>query len=142
MKNSFISTTLDKNNIFGQGNSKKWREEIIKFSLFLCATLSVLTTFAIVWVLISEARIFFQHVPALDFLFGTKWTPLLEPRSFGVVPLVCGTLIIVFGTSLIALPVGLATAIYLSEYSTSRLRSILKPVLEAVSYTHLRAHET
>ena len=98
MKNSFISTTLDKNNIFGQGNSKKWREEIIKFSLFLCATLSVLTTFAIVWVLISEARIFFQHVPVLDFLFGTKWTPLLEPRSFGVVPLVCGTLIIVFGT--------------------------------------------
>ena len=85
------------------------------------------------WVLISEAGIFFQHIPAFDFLFGTKWTPLLEPRSFGVVPLVCGTLIIVFGTSLIALPIGLATAIYLSEYATSRLRSVLKPVLEVLA---------
>jgi len=133
LKNSFISTSLDKNAIFGQGSSRKWREEIIKFGLLLCASLSVLTTFAIVWVLISEAGIFFQHIPAFDFLFGTKWTPLLEPRSFGVVPLVCGTLIIVFGTSLIALPVGLATAIYLSEYATSRLRSVLKPVLEVLA---------
>ena len=113
--------------------SKRWREEIIKGILFLCASLSVLTTFAIVFILVKEAGIFFQEVSVFDFLFGTKWTPLLEPRSFGVLPLVCGTLLIVVGTALFALPVGMATAIYLSEYAPSRLRSILKPLLEVLA---------
>ncbi|MZH04338.1 MAG: phosphate ABC transporter permease subunit PstC [Nitrospinae bacterium] len=113
--------------------SKRWREEIIKGILFLCASLSVLTTFAIVFILVKEAGIFFQEVSVFDFLFGTKWTPLLEPRSFGVLPLVCGTLLIVVGTAMFALPVGMATAIYLSEYAPSRLRSILKPFLEVLA---------
>ena len=113
--------------------SKRWREEIIKGILFLCASLSVLTTFAIVFILVKEAGIFFQEVSVFDFLFGTKWTPLLEPRSFGVLPLVCGTLLVVVGTALFALPVGMATAIYLSEYAPSRLRSILKPLLEVLA---------
>lgn len=113
--------------------SKHWREEIIKAGLFLCAFISVLTTFVIVWILIREAGIFFQEVPAFDFLFGTLWAPLLEPRYFGVLPLVCGTLLVVVGTALLALPVGLATAVYLSEYASSKLRSFLKPVLEVLA---------
>ena len=113
--------------------AKHWREESVKAGLFLCATVSVLTTFAIVWILIREAGVFFQDVAVSDFLFGTQWTPLFDPRSFGVLPLVCGTFLIVAGTALIALPAGLATLIYLSEYASSQTRSILKPVLEVLA---------
>jgi len=119
--------------VFQRKWAKHWREEGIKAGLFLCATVSVLTTFAIVWILIREAGVFFQEVSVSEFLFGTQWTPLLEPRSFGVLPLVCGTFLIVAGTALIALPAGLATAIYLSEYASSRVRSILKPILEVLA---------
>jgi phosphate transport system permease protein len=119
--------------VFQRKRAKHWREESIKAGLFLCATVSVLTTFAIVWILIREAGVFFQDVSVSDFLFGTQWTPLLEPRSFGVLPLVCGTFLIVVGTALIALPAGLATSIYLSEYASSRVRSILKPMLEVLA---------
>ncbi len=132
MENSSASLRFG-DNTFNRGRSKRWREEIIKGGLFLCASVSVLTTFAIVWILVSEAGIFFKDVPVFDFLFGTQWTPLLEPRSFGVLPLVCGTLLIVVGTALIALPVGLATAIYLSEYASSQIRSVLKPLLEILA---------
>ena len=119
--------------MFQRKRAKHWREESIKAGLFLCATVSVLTTFAIVWILIREAGAFFQDVSVSDFLFGTQWTPLLEPRSFGVLPLVCGTFLIVVGTALIALPAGLATSIYLSEYASARIRSILKPILEVLA---------
>jgi phosphate transport system permease protein len=119
--------------VFQRKRAKHWREDSIKAGLFLCATVSVLTTFAIVWILIREAGAFFQDVSVSDFLFGTQWTPLLEPRSFGVLPLVCGTFLIVVGTALIALPSGLATSIYLSEYASSRTRSILKPILEVLA---------
>jgi phosphate transport system permease protein len=119
--------------VFQRKRAKHWREESIKAGLFLCATVSVLTTFAIVWILIREAGVFFQDVSVFDFLFGSQWTPLLEPRSFGVLPLVCGTFLIVVGTALIALPSGLATSIYLSEYASSRTRSILKPMLEVLA---------
>ena len=119
--------------MFQRKRAKHWREESIKAGLFLCATVSVLTTFAIVWILIREAGVFFQDVSVSDFLFGSQWTPLFEPRSFGVLPLVCGTFLIVAGTALIALPAGLATSIYLSEYASSRVRSILKPMLEVLA---------
>jgi phosphate transport system permease protein len=119
--------------VFQRKRAKHWREESVKAGLFLCATVSVLTTFAIVWILIREAGVFFQDVSVSDFLFGSQWTPLLEPRSFGVLPLVCGTFLIVAGTALIALPAGLATSIYLSEYASSRVRSILKPILEVLA---------
>jgi phosphate transport system permease protein len=119
--------------VFQRKRAKHWREEGIKAGLFLCATVSVLTTFAIVWILIREAGVFFQDVSVSDFLFGSQWTPLLEPRSFGVLPLVCGTFLIVAGTALVALPAGLATSIYLSEYASSRIRSILKPILEVLA---------
>ena len=110
-----------------------WKERFIKNVLFLCAFLSVVTTVAIISVLAREAWPFFREVSLADFLGGTKWTPLLEPRSFGVLPLVCGTLLIVVGAGLIAIPVGLASAIYLGEYASQRLRSIIKPVLEILA---------
>lgn len=132
METSTADTIIDKN-VFRRVRLKHWREEIIKVVLFSCAFISVITTFSIVWILIKEAGVFFQEVPVFDFLFGTLWAPLLEPQSFGVLPLVCGTLLVVTGTALFALPVGLATAIYLSEYAPSRLRSVLKPLLEVLA---------
>ena len=68
-----------------------------------------------------------------EFFFGTTWTPLFEPSSFGVLPLVWGTLIVTIGAALIAIPTGLASAIYLSEYASDRMRSIIKPVLELLA---------
>ena len=124
--NGFSSTQI---------NKKKFRvgEEIIRGLLFIAAFLSVITTFSIVAILAQEAATFFSEVSFWDFLSGTKWTPLLEPRSFGVLPLVCGTLLIVVGAALIAIPIGLASSIYLAEYSSDQVRSIVKPILEVLA---------
>jgi phosphate transport system permease protein len=109
------------------------KEEGIRGGLFVCAVLSVVVTAAIIVVLSKEAFSFFTSVSPLDFLFGTRWTPLLEPRSFGVLPLVGGTFLIVAGSALLAVPVGMATAIYLGEYASSRVRNVIKPVLEILA---------
>ncbi|MDA7951114.1 MAG: phosphate ABC transporter permease subunit PstC [Pirellulaceae bacterium] len=85
------------------------------------------------WILATESYSFFQDVSITEFLGGTKWSPLLRPQSFGVLPLVCGTLHIVLGASLFAIPVGLLSAIYLREYASARTQSILKPVLELLA---------
>ncbi|MCO4794463.1 MAG: phosphate ABC transporter permease subunit PstC [Bacteriovoracaceae bacterium] len=95
--------------------------------------MSILTTIGIILVLSTETIEFFGQVSPLDFLFGTKWEPLLEPKSFGVLPLVSGTLMIMVGSGLIAIPIGLFTAVYLSEYSSFRTRQIIKPVLEILA---------
>jgi phosphate transport system permease protein len=113
--------------------SVDFREKGIGALLFLCAGVSILTTVGIVAVLAWESLPFFREVSVFEFLFGTQWTPLLEPRSFGVLPLLAGTLLIVVGAALVALPVGLATGIYLSEYASARFRGIVKPVLEVLA---------
>ncbi len=101
--------------------------------MFLCALLSIVVTLGIIIVLAKEAATFVAAVPLPEFLFGTRWTPLLEPRSFGVLPLVGGTFLIVLGSALIGIPVGLASAVFLSEYASERVRSIVKPVLEILA---------
>jgi len=112
---------------------RRLREEFIRALLFLCAFLSVGTTLAIIFVLAREAWGFFQEVSAGAFFFGTRWAPLLEPRSFGVLPLVCGTVLVVVGSALVALPLGLASGIFLSEYAAPRTRGTLKPILEILA---------
>lgn len=108
-------------------------EEAIRLALFLCAFLSVATTVGIIWVLVREASAFFFAVSPIEFLTGTRWAPLIEPRSFGVLPLVCGTMLVVAGAALVSLPLGLASGIFLSEYASHRSRNILKPVLEILA---------
>ena len=112
---------------------RRWKEEGIKTSLLLCALVSVLTTVGIIATLFQESVAFFQQVSPIEFLTGTKWTPLLQPTSFGVLPLVCGTLLVAVGAAFIAIPLGLGSAIFLSEYAPGRVRSILKPVLEVLA---------
>lgn len=111
----------------------RWREELIRYVLLACALLSVLVTLGIVAVLLSEALGFFRHVSPLHFLGGMTWAPLFEPRHFGVLPLVCGSLTVMFGAALVAIPTGVLTAIFLSEYASQRVRSIVKPVLEVLA---------
>lgn len=115
------------------GYVPRLRERVIEKALLACALLSVLTTVAILWILLSESYGFFRQVPPWEFFLGTRWAPLLEPRSFGVLPLVLGTFLVGGGALLVALPVGLASALFLSEYAAGWMRSVLKPVLEILA---------
>lgn len=108
-------------------------EWIIERVLFLCAALSVLTTTGIIAVLAFETYEFLREVPVLDFLTGTEWTPLFSNQQFGVLPLVVGTMLVSSIAMVVALPMGLLSAIYLSEYSPSGFRRIVKPVLEILA---------
>ena len=108
-------------------------ESLIQGFLFFCGAFSILTTLGIVYELGKEALLFFRN-PAVDllkFITGTKWQPQAE--AFGILPLVNSTLITSAIAMFIALPFGLAVAIYLSEYATPKARSLLKPVLEVLA---------
>ena len=108
-------------------------EPVIERGLFLCALLSVGTTIGIIAVLAVETAAFLREVPITEFLFGTEWTPLFFTPHFGVLPLVAGTVLVSLIAMLVALPMGLLSAIYLSEYANSRVRRVLKPVLELLA---------
>ncbi len=95
--------------------------------------ISILTTFAIVFILLKESITFFSSVSVYDFFTGLKWEPLFAEPKFGVVPLILGTVMITFFSSIVALPVGLGSAIYLSEYAPDRVRTIVKPILEILA---------
>lgn len=107
----------------------------IHLTLLLCVFVSVVTTGTVLVILGSESLDFFSQVSIFDFLFGTRWEPLLEPKSFGVLPLVCGTLLIMVGSMLLAVPAGLLIAAYLNEFASTRLRTIVKPALEILAGT-------
>ena len=109
------------------------REKLIKYSLGLCAALTVLTTLIIVGILLYESIGFFSQVSVIDFLTGTDWDFAGSDPSFGVLPLVSGTLLITVIAALVAMPIGLASAIYISEYATPRARRWLKPSLEVLA---------
>ncbi len=108
-------------------------EPLIEWGLFLCALVSVGTTVGIVTVLAVETYGFLREVPIGEFLFGTEWTPLFATPRFGVLPLVAGTVLVSAIAMAVALPMGLLSAIYLSEYADARLRRVVKPTLELLA---------
>jgi phosphate transport system permease protein len=110
-------------------------EGAVRLILFGAAIVSVLTTAAIVVSLIRETVRFFGDVPFADFMFGTKWTPLLagDQQSFGVLPLIWGTFYLTGIGLLVAIPIGLLCAIYLAEFAPRRVRKVVKPVLEILA---------
>ena len=118
-------------------SNKRWRagifEQIIKVILLLVSAISIITTVAIVSVMIFEASLFFQNVSIFEFLTETRWTPLYSSKHFGILPLVTGTFLVAFGAMFIALPLGLMSAIYLSEYAPDKVRQVIKPVLEVLA---------
>ena len=112
---------------------RRWGEMLVKALLILATLLSVLTTTGIVIALLRETIDFFSEVGVWEFLSGSKWTPLFEPPSFGVRPLVIGTFLITGIALLVAAPLGLGAAIYLSEYAKPRVRKTIKPILEILA---------
>lgn len=116
-----------------QAQSKRYGERAIQGLLALCALLSVLTTTAIILSLIGPTVGFFEIVPGSEFFFSFDWTPQFEPPSFGVLGVVAGTVNVVIWSMLVAIPLGLATAVYLSEYASPRARRTIKPILEVLT---------
>jgi phosphate transport system permease protein len=108
-------------------------EFAIERTLFFCAAASVLVTIGIVFVLLFETLAFFREVSIVEFLLGTVWTPLFSEKRFGVLPLVAGTLLASAIAMVVALPAGLLTAVYLSEYAAAGVRRIVRPVLEVLA---------
>lgn len=130
---------MNSNNVMTERASPRRRKSahfegsIVKWIFFGCATLSILTTVAILVTLIYQASSFFFEVSLWEFLTGTRWTPILKPRAYGVLPLVSGTLLVTLIAAAVALPIGLMTAIFLSEYAPDKIRRIIKPILEILA---------
>ncbi|WP_313893915.1 phosphate ABC transporter permease subunit PstC [Psychrobacillus sp.] len=118
----------------GSKKQKKIIEKSIPIVLLLIASISVLTTFGIVFTLIVETGIFFSKVSAIDFLFGTEWYPFANTEQlFGILPLIVGTLKVTFIAIVVAVPFGIGSAIFLSEYASENTRRIIKPILEVLA---------
>jgi len=116
-----------------RGGWRRWESKFVHWLLFGCALLSIATTLGIVVSLLSQAVGFFREVSIWEFLTGTRWAPILVPQSFGVLPLVAGTLLVTVIAAAVAMPTGIATAIFLSEYAPERVRRIIKPSLEILA---------
>lgn len=106
-------------------------EKIVPIFLLLCAVISVLTTFGIVFTLLRETFTFFTDVSLTEFYTGTHWSPW--SGNFGVLPLITGTLLVTLIAGCVALPLGIASAVYLSEYASFKARKIIKPILEVLA---------
>jgi phosphate transport system permease protein len=111
----------------------RWGEQLVQAVLFAAAAISVLTTLGIVVSLLLPAIEFFGEVSPWEFFTGTTWAPLFLDARFGVLPLVVGTLVISFWSALVAFPLGIGVAIYLSEYAAPRATAFLKPILEILA---------
>ncbi len=108
-------------------------DRLVRSLLFAAASLSVLVTLAIVYVLVSESLLFFRHVGLVEFLTDTQWTPLFANPRYGILPLLAGTVTVSVIALLVAIPAGTVLAIYLSEYADNRLREVVKPLLETLA---------
>lgn len=126
-----VRTIIDQNK---KKNSIRNRiEKMIPITLFCIAFVSILTTIGIIITLVTETYTFFQHVPIVEFFTGTVLKPLSQTPEFGVLPLLMGTILSSGIAMLVAVPIGLMTAIYLSEYASKRVRKVVKPLLEVLA---------
>lgn len=116
-------------------NNKKTKfiEKAVPIILFIITSVSILTTIGILYTLLSETFIFFTRVSFIEFITATEWNAFSSDPTFGIIPLIMGTLKIVVIATLVAVPVGLGAAIYLSEYASDRIRRIIKPILEILA---------
>lgn len=122
--------------IASERKKRKWSEKVVRLiptGLFLVASVSVLTTIAIVYVLFSESIHFFKEVSMIEFYTGTILKPMSQNPQFGILPLLVGTVTSTFIALAVAVPIGLLAAIYLSEYASYRVRALLKPILEVLA---------
>jgi phosphate transport system permease protein len=121
--------------------ARVWVERAVQGAMILCSTIAIFTTIGIVLSVLFESLRFFQKIPIADFLFGLKWSPQVAIRAdqvgssgaFGVIPLLAGTFLISAIALLVAVPIGLFSAIYMSEYAGEKFRSVAKPVIEILA---------
>lgn len=111
----------------------QWQGQVAHAVFFASALVSIFTTIGIVLTLVIQSAGFFRDIPFWEFLTGTNWSPILKPRSYGVIPLVSGTLLVAVIAAAVAVPCGVAIAIFLSEYAPDRIRRVLKPFLEILA---------
>ncbi len=111
----------------------KIESRIVNLLVSICAFITLLVTFAIIWNLVQQSIGFFTQVSIIEFFTEKRWSPILIPKSFGIAPLVAGTMLVTFISSFVAVPVGLAVAIYLAEYAPDTVRRILRPILEVLA---------
>ena len=111
---------------------RRWGEEAIRVGLFAAAAISVFTTTAILVALAGETIAFFGEVSVKDFITDSEWTPLFADPQYGIWQLINGTLLITGIAAILAIPLGIGSAIYLSEYASARVRRLVKPVLEVL----------
>ncbi len=114
-------------------NARRRVEAVMKFILLLCSTIAILTTIGIVMSVLFESLRFFNSVSPFEFLFGTTWAPQATPGSYGSVPLFAGTILISVIAMAVATPIGLMSALYLSEYAGASTRATVKPLLEVLA---------
>jgi len=122
-------------------NARRQVEAVLRGFFFFCAGVAILTTAGIVFSVVFETIRFFDRVPFLEFFFGTSWSPQVALRAdqvgaegaFGMIPLFTGTLLISAIALLVAVPIGLLSAIYLSEYANKHVRSTAKPIMEMLA---------
>lgn len=127
------ATKLSESGFSLKSESKRRGERLIISVLFIASLASILISIGIVWSLIVPAIEFFRQVSIVDFLTGTRWAPRFKPATFGVVPLLVGTLWTTTIALLVAVPFGLGAAMYLSEYASEKSRRRLKPILELLA---------
>lgn len=111
---------------------KLW-ERIVEETLLSSALITIIVTAGIIWVLFSESFSFFAEVSPIDFITDTEWTPLFTNKHFGILPLLCGTLLTTAVAIAVALPIGLTIAVYLNEYAPKEFRTWVKPLLEVLA---------
>ena len=116
-----------------RAETRRWGEEAVKGLLGLCALISLATTVGIVAALLQPSIEFFREISIVDFFTEARWAPLFEPPSFGVLPLLVGTLSVTIWAAVVCIPFGLGAAIYLSEYARPATRRVLKPALEVLA---------
>lgn len=112
---------------------KRPGEKVIEGALAFSGLITIFTTVGIIWVLVSESFTFFKVVSIWDFITDTQWTPLFSQKYYGILPLLSGTLLTTGIAILFALPIGLAIAVYLSEYAPKSFRRTIKPSLEVLA---------
>ena len=113
--------------------SRKYKEVIIQNLFFFFSMISIMILLLIVLFLFKEGLPIFRDVSVKDFLFGTEWYPTYDPPSYGIWPLILGSLIVTFFSSLIAVPIGVMSAIYVSEFAPNAIREVLKSVIELLA---------
>ncbi|WP_163581168.1 phosphate ABC transporter permease subunit PstC [Gracilibacillus saliphilus] len=134
---SNLNSAVNVSELIAENKKKKsinnYMEKLVPAILFLLASITVLTTIGILYTLISQAVHFFMEIPILDFFTGTELKPLSQNPEFGILPLLNGTIFSSLIAILVAGPIGIMSAIYLSEYASDKVRRILKPLLEVLA---------